>query len=35
LNRDGGNGQLNLIAPRSPAVTDFGQVCIEGITYRR
>jgi hypothetical protein len=29
------NGQLKLIAPRSPAITDFALVSLEGITYRR
>ena len=29
------NGDINIIAPRSPAVTDFSFVSLEGITYRR
>jgi hypothetical protein len=29
------NGQLNLIAPRPPAITDFGLVSLEAISYRR
>jgi hypothetical protein len=29
------NGQISIIAPRAPAVTDFGFVSLEGVTYRR
>jgi len=31
----GRNGQLNLVAPPAPLVTDFALVSLEGITYRR
>jgi len=33
--RVGRNGQLNLVAPPAPLVTDFALVSLEGITYRR
>jgi hypothetical protein len=31
----GSNGQISVIAPRSPMVTDFTFVSLESVTYRR